>query len=246
MARNHKRKALYEVIDRGRYKSSYNKSLGRLRPQETAKAQPVAKKSDTALPREKMQWWRRPKILQLNAGRIEISMPYQLAIVILLVLILLILVAFRLGQYNQNVAVSSADIQKSGLINQKERDRTNTLQAGITNQKSSIPQGSGKVEVDNLTGNNRIVIQTYKVLSQLEPVKIFFKQKGIATEIRKIGDRYYLVTSNKYENPNRPGTDGYRAKQIIVELGANYKAQQGYETFGPRPFHDAYGMKFDN
>jgi hypothetical protein len=77
-------------------------------------------------------------------------------------------------------------------------------------------------------------------------VKQFYTENGVETEIRKIGGMYYLVTTSKYENPEKQGTDGYLAKQKIIELGAKYKAPQGYETFGTKPFHDAYGMKFDD
>jgi hypothetical protein len=80
----------------------------------------------------------------------------------------------------------------------------------------------------------------------LEPVKEHFAQFGIETEIKRIDEWYYLVTKDKYDNPQKPGTDGYLARQRIIELGAQYKAPPGYETFGKEPFHDAYGMKFDD
>jgi hypothetical protein len=57
------------------------------------------------------------------------------------------------------------------------------------------------------------------------------------------------VTKNGYDNPDKPGTDGYLAKQKIIELGAGYKPPTGYETFrradGTGPFNDAFGMKFE-
>ena len=96
------------------------------------------------------------------------------------------------------------------------------------------------------TGNNRIVIQTYDKRADLELVQYHFTEGNIETEIRKIGDTFYLVTVDKYENPDREGTDGYAAKQKIIERGARYKAPQGYETFGAKSFETAYGMKFDD
>ena len=90
------------------------------------------------------------------------------------------------------------------------------------------------------------MIQTYQLRTHLEPVKQYFAQFGIETDIKKIGDWYYLVTKDKYENPEKSGTDGYFAKQKIIELGAEYKAPQGYETFGSKPFYDAYGQRFDD
>ena len=90
------------------------------------------------------------------------------------------------------------------------------------------------------------MIQTWSSRTQLEPVKSYFAENGIKTEIRKIGDVYYLITIEKYENPQRLGTDGYLARQKIVEIGAEYKAPPGYGSFGPKPFYDAYGMRFDD
>ena len=96
------------------------------------------------------------------------------------------------------------------------------------------------------SGNNRIVIQTWQVRSQLEPVKRFFAENGIATEIREISGMYYLITKDRYANPEKRGTDGYYAKQRIIELGSQYKAPAGYGSFGAKPFYDAYGMRFND
>ena len=99
------------------------------------------------------------------------------------------------------------------------------------------------------TGNNRIVIQMYQVRAHLEPVQEYFERMGVATEIPKRNNWYYLVTKNTYDNPERAGTDGYRAKQKIIEIGAGYKAPPGYESFqksdGAKPFSDAFGMRFE-
>lgn len=244
MVRNRKRKALYEVMSKTRLKSSYGKMLERLQPQDKGEAHSAEPNAKAAVPKSTAPWWKRPKIIQLNAGRIELSMPYQLAIAILLGLIALLLIVFRFGQFYQRVADSAAKIQKSSQLNPEERDTAKIMNASVSVEKRL--QSPEKVEPAKSTGNNRIVIQTFQVRSQLEPVKNFFAQYGIETEIIKIRDMYYLVTSNKFENPARPGTDGYRARQVIIELGATYQAPPGYETFGPKPFYDAYGMKFDD
>jgi hypothetical protein len=46
-----------------------------------------------------------------------------------------------------------------------------------------------------------------------------------------------------YENPEMSGTDGFKMKQRIINIGAKYKASKGYETFAPYFFKDAYGKK---
>ena len=76
-------------------------------------------------------------------------------------------------------------------------------------------------------------------------MKKYFSENGIETEIRKVGNWYYLISAEKYDNPEKAGTDGFAAKQRIVELGAKYKSPPGYGSFGTKPFSDAYGMKLD-
>ena len=96
------------------------------------------------------------------------------------------------------------------------------------------------------TANNRIVIQTFHRKDDLIPVQQYYAGHGIVTEIRVISGRFYLVTENKYENPANPGTDGNKARQTIRTLGADYKAPEGFESFAPNLFGDAFGMKFDD
>ena len=246
MARNRKKKALYEVISKARFKSSYGKALERLQSGKAAEDEPIAARAGMEIAERAAGWPRRPKMAQFNAGRIEISMPYQLAIALLLGLVLLILVAFRLGQINQKAADSAIKMQEPPQEAVGRPIATAPQMPAPVEKPASVAASAEKVEPATPKGNNRIVIQTWQSRAQLEPVKDFFARVGIETEIRKIDNWWYLITKDKYENPERQGTDGYSAKQKIIELGAKYKAPPGRETFGPKPFDDAYGMKFDN
>ncbi len=177
-------------------------------------------------------------------------MPYQLAVALLLGAVLLVLVVFRLGQitYSGDQKVTNSVAKMPGSA-QKVTGQAivSTPKPPVPAEKIvAVPASAEKIEPVKSKGNNRIVIQTYQLRTHLEPVRRYFVQFGIETEIRKIGDWYYLVTADKYENPEKPGTDGYFAKQKIIELGAKYKAPPGYETFGGKPFYDAYGKKFDD
>ena len=123
------------------------------------------------------------------------------------------------------------------------------LSARTDSARPTAPGTDGQAGSDELTGKNRIVIQTLQLRSHLEPVKQYFASFGVETEIKKVDNWYYLVTENKYDNPEKPGTNGYFAKQRIIELGAGYKAPTGYESFrrgDKMPFHDAFGMNFDD
>jgi hypothetical protein len=249
MARNRKKnvghsrrkKSLYEVMGGTRLKSRYDKTLEQPPPDKVDKDEPTTE-STVAVPERAAQWPRKPRIVQFNAGRIEISIPYQLAIAFLLGIILLVLVVYRVGE---GVGESAAKKQKNNLgklLNQK-----NTAGPGQnTNTDRKMPSNDGNDKVAESKGNHRIVIQTYEIRAHLEPVQRHFALYGIETEIRSINEMYYLVTKEKYENPQKQGTDGYAAKQKIIELGVQYKAPPGYETFGAKSFKSAFGKRFED
>jgi len=249
MARNRKKnfgfgrgkKSLYEVIGGSRLKSRAGKTLEQPHPGRAVKAEPAAEPSKAA-PERAAQWPRRPRIVQFNAGRIEISIPYQLAIAFLLGIILLVLVVFRVGQ---RVGESAETIQKNNPEGTPAKKNL-TGQGQNTDTNKKIPANDEKAKAVESKGNHRIVIQTYQIRADLEPVKQHFDRFGIETEIRRINEMYYLVTREKYENPERPGTDGYLEKQRIIAVGVKYKAPQNYEPFGAKSFETAYGMKFDD
>ena len=238
MARYRKKKALYEVISKTWSKPGGDKPLEQLPPEKSDKERPAGE-STTRMPERVTRWPKRPRIVQFNANRIEVSMPYQLAIALLLGIVLLVLIFFRLGQLAKS---------EQGGITAPNAEQTTKGSEGSSKvaSLSAVQTKEPAVTVQNPKGNNRIVIQTYQLRAHLEPIKEYFGLCGMETEIKKIGDWYYLVTKDKYENPEKLGTDGYFAKQKIIELGAKYKAPQGYETFGSKPFHDAYGQRFDD
>jgi len=240
---------LYEVIGHGQSKSSSDKTL------EPLQGTSGPRRSSDHRQRERGTYWPKgPRIVQFVGGRVEISVPYQLAIAVLLGLILLILVVFRLGQGRAAVPAQSAAKKSRAVKSPADRAteieafapaKVGPVQAPMIERAVEVTEAA-VVSADSAQGRNRIVIQTYPVRTHLEPAKEYFAEHGIATRIERIAGRYYLVTAAMYDNPEREGTDGYAAKQRIIELGAGYRAPQGYETFGKRPFHDAYGMRFDD
>jgi hypothetical protein len=258
MARKRKKMALYEVIGKADVKPHYEKLSGQPPPQKSDDH-----KSDTAdlaaTPLSKATRWPiKPKMLFFSAGRVEISLPYQIAVVILLVFVLLILVAFRLGQNLSSKVVSvpapvpnnTQKLAEPPVARLPEKAEPAPKEAAPAEPVKNIPPAVQKPVVQkplvvDTKGNNRIVIQTWRVKEQLEPVKEYFTKCGIETEIINEGDWYYLVTKNKYDNPDKAGTTGYAEKQKIIELGAKYEPPPGSASFGPQPFHDAYGKKFN-
>jgi hypothetical protein len=237
-----KKKALYEVIIKAGSKTGYEQ----LHPKVIEGEPAVQQGGGTVAPPSVIRWVRKPSFVQFNAGRIEFSMPYQVGIAVLLGALLVVVVAFRLGERVGNPSKSSGQVSSARPSSPQTGQAPKLVEPATAAAKASSGQaattpstGSGQV------GRNRIVIQMYQVRSHLEPAKEYFDKLGVATEIIERSNWYYLVTKNGYDNPDKSGTDGFLAKQKIIELGAGYKAPAGYETFGPKPFKDAFGMRFE-
>lgn len=243
MARNRRKKALYEVMSKARIKPGPGGTLAQTQPKKSDEDKPAAEeKPAVETPEVAAQWWRKPRIVQFNAGRIEFSMPYPLAVALILGLILLALLAFRLGQQSrltEQETIGSAEEMRVEKIDQESPPEQATVVA------EDILRGSKEIGPAEPTGNNVIVLVEYEARADLEPVQAHFTQYGIETEIVTEGGRYFLVTKDRYDNPAKAGTDGYKAKRRIIEVGAEYegKAPAGYETFAPHFFRDAYGKK---
>lgn len=98
MQNYHGKKPLYEAIRDSKAKAAAGKGLQPLQPQGQADSRPVQQETKEPL-QTLTHWLIKPRFVQFNAGRIELSLPYQLVIAILLAGIVLLLVVFRLGQY---------------------------------------------------------------------------------------------------------------------------------------------------
>ncbi len=275
MARSKRgRMALYEVMSRARLKPGFGRTLEKIREQRAAEGAPPAEQKLPAeekpaieeglaveekplaaeipaepTPTSTIQWWRKPKLMQINAGRIEFSLPYQLVIAIVLGFILLVLAAYRLGQFsyvskqavvsNPPAKAPSTPVGKPKPLGQLPPKK---VESPLVSKDTVTKVGAGTAAA---TGKNIIVIVEYKARADLVPVQAHFAEFGIETEIVTQGGRYFLITKDRYDSFDKPGSDGYAARQKIIEAGAKYKgkAPQGYETFAPNFFKDAYGKK---
>lgn len=220
--------------------------------------------SEPSAPAGPGQTWLKPKAVQFNAGRIEVSLPYQIGIAAGLFVVLLLLAVFRLGQIDQKARYN--DVGRTSRAGLESPAVAATGADATTSEGSTGAENSGSenTAAPAATGDNWIVIARSELRNDLVPVVNHFKEHGIETGIVSFerlrghfeeyglnpsvvpqGDGFLLVAPQMYDNPDRVGTDGYEAKQKIIEVGALYKgkAPQGYETFAPRYFSDAYGMK---
>lgn len=209
------------------------------------------------------QTWLRPKAIQFNAGRIEVSLPYQLGIVIGLLVIVAVLVVYRLGQIDQRARYSKTETVRSNAGIQPTGSAGAAETAGGQSATVSSNAAGGSAAGAVADGDDHvIVLARHQAKAHLEPVQEFFREHGIMTTILSFeklrgyfasnphlnadavpkGDGFMLV-SGRCANPTKPGTNGYAVMQKIVEIGGQYEAPKGRESFAKHRFSDAYGMK---
>lgn len=267
MAKNRGKKALYEVMSKARAKQGYGKTLDLMHPKKTEEVKPAAAQpKPVGEPSKSMaDWWKKPRLAQFNAGRFEFSVPYQVAIALGLVLVLLLLGSYRLGQNSQLPAQLTAAEPSEGTGKIDQEVVADQPTAGI--KETAVPvdhvppeEPSGSVEdvapkVEEIApakpkGKNAIVLAHSGRIVDLQPVVEHFAGYGIELKIVSLENgQYQLRTVEQYvRNPATPGTDAFEAKRRIIEVGALYegKAPAGLDTFGKRPFSDAYGMKVED
>jgi hypothetical protein len=268
--------ALYEAMSKAQLKPGYGRTLEKIRSDRSADHEPSVEAEGAAVtqeipapveteaavvteetgveerierPQVSVRWRRRPRVVQINGGRIEFSVPYQLGIAILLGLIVVVLLAYRAGGQG---SVAVKEVKTNNPVRDIGGNRSNppvTPNRAVRQEDAPVakaPQDIANIVTATSTGSNVIVLVQHGSQRDLVPVQAHFASYGIATEIVNWGGRYYLITQDKY-NSVAPGSDGYIAKQKIAQAGAEYKgkAPEGYETFAPHYFSDAYGKKIE-
>jgi hypothetical protein len=214
-------------------------------PEPEPSFQPEVIPLETApyVPENAAIWTKKRRMVQLNADRIDISIPYQLAIAVVLGLVLVLLVVFRLGQNSVERQVNSSveKVMKPAVPTKAApKVETPVKQPVVEAVKKLEPPKPAAIQS---TGDNRIVLAQYHLSRDLEPVQKYFADNGVELVIENRESGFFLVTKNHYDNPAKAGTDGAAVKKKITDIGAEYKAPQGYESFAPKLFSDAYGEK---
>ena len=229
MVRNRSKKALYEVINRATAQPVEPKGSDKGKVADVKK--PTEKPAEPKKP-TKSVWSSRPRMVSLLQGKLEVSIPYQLAVAILLGILLVVLIAFRFGQISgKKIAAASMGIDLMPAAEVDSSPRAPVVDTAV----SDVPAG---VELAP-SGSNHIVIQQFGVRRDLEPVMNYFSDNGIECLIISHNGKQFLVTKGRY---NR--ADGNRVLEKIKDVGAGYRAPTGYESFAQRLFSDAYLKKF--
>ena len=218
-----KKLALYEVLSKGLSRSDKRGISPRAEGFPGYSSRPMPTK---------------PRAVQYVNGRLELILPLPWVVLLLLCFALALMGAYRLGERMTLQTPSQPEITQNQDF-QTDSPEIEPVVAANPAPKTASKQPSSD-ETAASDGKNWIVIQSWKNKQDLIPVQAYFDGNGILTQIRKVGSQFILHTVATYDNPKRLGSDGYLARQRIVEIGAGYQPPPGYGKFD---FSSAYGMK---
>ncbi|MCD6394744.1 MAG: hypothetical protein J7M40_14725, partial [Planctomycetes bacterium] len=199
------------------------------------------------------------KLAALWAPRVSLRLPYPVVACLLVAAAALLVAAVRFGQLNYDagwlffepVAVSEQALDNGKLLDLSFVDPGKNDSTTVTDNETVVNDNIEDTSATGTQGTNAIVIQAYKLRRDLEPVKRHFEKNGIETQIVERGSFFLLRTKQLFHKCSiardsfNPDYDGDVAMKEIRRIGALYKAPQGYESFRPNLFQDAYGEKVE-
>ena len=125
----------------------------------------------------------------------------------------------------------------SGVDKRDSSESTGQTIPGVAPQLSVVSKGVNVIWIQSIPMSRK---------GELNSLEVFFRSKGIQTEIIEIADSNYavLVTQDGFEsNPGTEGTEGNKLLERIKRLGAVYVEETEDTKFGVKPFQDALGYK---
>ena len=250
--------------------------VSEISPPPVARVEPVLtprpiERVGHVVPPSPVRTWLKPRPVQFNEGRIEVSVPYYVGAIAALVLLVVVLAAYRIGQGRQSGPANDAGGQAPPAVNPSgtrpnpaarttpQNTATSNADRPLTNT-AAVPAGTRQDAAPTRgQGDNCIVLAFYKTKEDLEPAEKHFAEHGIPViTVSREAMRQVLVKAGL--DPGRlPPDEGFLLvtssyyasadipgmKLRIAEVGKLYKgkAPAGRESFAPNYFSDAYGMK---
>ena len=175
---------------------------------------------------------------------------FVISVIVFVVIATVIITSVVLGGKKPANAQEQQQIDQSQVVSSEEQPKiTTNLETVLDNAEQNIYNPPSISKPKDTTpvvssGANRIVVATYSSQRDLVPIVEYYAKNGISLEIKSDGERFYLVTSAKFDGFSRDSV-GYNYLAEIRRVGLRYKAPDGYERFSSRPFQDAYGKKMD-
>ncbi len=262
MARKSKRMALNEAIRQGQARIAEGQKTGQMRSDS-----PSAQKAERDLPRPEgvTQFPAKCRAVFLESKEKSIiwgQLSPKTKLIVLLCAASIIALALGLWLISligtdqppqtgnsepQRTPVTAVGSEENEQAKKKfrlpgfgSRDSSDSVDSASAEKESLLPPPSG--------GTNVIWIQSIAMSrkSELNSLEVFFRSKGIQTEIIEISgsNLAVLVTQDGFEsNPSTKGTKGYRLLERIKQLGIVYVEETEDTKFGLKPFQDALGYR---
>ena len=258
MARKSKRMAFNDAIRQGQAKIAEGLKTGQLRSDGPSAHRAGEDKGDLSSPGSAVQnpveksraFFLKSKEKPMIWGQFSpktrlIALSSAASIVLLVLGIWLI----SLTGEDQSPNPESQGASGANIVSEENEQGKRELPAG---RDSSDSVGRASSEKESLLppskGDNVIWIQSIPLgrEGELVPLKDFFENKGIQTEIVEIvgSNRVALVTQDGFgRNPSIVGTEGHLLLERIKQLGLVYVEEKEDTKFGSKPFQDALGYK---
>ena len=264
MARKSKRMALNEAIRQGQAKIAEGLKTGQMRASFPAERRAEKDEGDLSGPENVMRnpvdkcralflkSKEKPMILGQFSQKMKLIALLCAALIIVLALGIWLISLVGTDQPSQAGDPESQRAPVANVIPEEdEQAQKKSRLPGFDNGNSSesVVNASTKESLPPLSrGDNVIWIQSIPMSrkSELNSLEVFFRAKGIETEIIEIDSSNYavLVTRDGFErNPNIEGTEGHKLLEQIKQLGAVYVKETKDTKFGLKPFQDALGYK---
>jgi len=238
-------------------KSAPSGSAAKEKPAPMTLKPPKPVEIPRAEPQAPAQRWLRPKAVQVNDGRIEVSVRYQIGIIIGLGLVLILLMGFWIGrlvgrmderaQYKEQTVATEAGVGQVAAGDVTPPPHADTPAPATTEAERAEPQAGETAKPNPApertperaparqpaapTGTNVIVIARHADVEQLRPVQAYFAEHGIDTTTVSY-ERLREVFAERGLDPSRlPQGDGY---MLVTNQFCDNPGREGTDGYAIR------------
>jgi len=263
MARKSKRMAFNEAIRQGQAKIAKGQKIGQMRsdgPSAQKAEEDLSRPENVTRPPVNKYWAfvleskEKSIILGQFSQKTKLMALFCVALIVVLALGVWLISLIEIDRSPQAGGPDRQGVPVAGVVLKEEEQAERKFRLpGLGGRDSSGSMDSAPPEKESLLpplsgGTNVIWIQSIAMSrkGELNSLEVFFKSKGIQTEIIDISgsNLAVLVTRDGFDsNPSAAGTQGYKLLERIKQLGVVYVEETEDTKFGVKPFQDALGYK---
>lgn len=195
-------------------------------------------------PKTPMHTWLRPKAVQFNDGRFEVSLPYQIGIIIGMGLLLLLMMGFWFGRrsvaridersrYEKQSVATKAGVEEPGAQPAQQEPEPAVEQPGRSAAEPPVEPKRTEPAPSTVpvrTGDNLIVLARHTDDKQLEPAQTYFNEHGIQTQIVSYAQVRAVFEQYGLNLDRLPKGDGFMLVTRDLYENPGRKGTNGYEV----------------